>query len=134
MKSPTLPNPPINSESQWKALLQKWSDQWLSTQQKFPPSVRRNGWLGYKPATEKQIAALEKRLGYRLPPSFRTFLLLTNGWRRTATFIQSIRKTTKTEWLQAAEPDFIEIYDQFNEACFGSYGGLSRGAELKGPN
>jgi hypothetical protein len=34
------------------------------------------------PATEEQIAALEQRVGRPLPPSYRTFLSLYNGWRQ----------------------------------------------------
>ena len=32
------------------------------------------------PATEEQVSRLETRLGYKLPPTYRTFLLLHNGW------------------------------------------------------
>jgi hypothetical protein len=34
--------------------------------------------LGYSLATDVEIKRLEKRLGYRLPESFRAFLLMTN--------------------------------------------------------
>src|ERR1700730_9134301 len=37
-------------------------------------------WLG-PPASETQLARLEERLSRRLPPSYRSFLLLHNGWR-----------------------------------------------------
>src|SRR5687768_17572319 len=35
-----------------------------------------------EPATEKQVRALEKRLGTRLPADYRTFLMTINGGRR----------------------------------------------------
>ena len=37
------------------------------------------GWTGREPATEDAIAAAEQRLGVRLPPSYRSFLLVSNG-------------------------------------------------------
>lgn len=33
------------------------------------------------PATEERIVALEQRIGSALPPSYRTFLSLHNGWK-----------------------------------------------------
>jgi hypothetical protein len=38
-----------------------------------------------QPATEEEIEALEARLGHRLPPSYRAFLLTTNGLSIAAT-------------------------------------------------
>ncbi|MCX5097256.1 SMI1/KNR4 family protein [Streptomyces sp. NBC_00365] len=39
----------------------------------------RDAWLGFAPASEVEVAAAEARLGRRLPPSLREFLLVTNG-------------------------------------------------------
>jgi len=36
--------------------------------------------LRYPAASEEDIAAAEARLGLRFPPSYRQFLLITNGW------------------------------------------------------
>lgn len=116
----------INTIEEWQLLLQKWSNEWLTTDKRFSPNVRKNKWLGYKPATEKQISTLERKLGYRLPPSFRSFLFTTNGWRRTSTFILRIRSVTKIDWLEVVEPSFMDVWDQFEEECFGKFGGLSQ--------
>lgn len=35
----------------------------------------------YRPATELEIAAYEQVIGVTLPPSYREFLLVCNGWR-----------------------------------------------------
>jgi hypothetical protein len=40
---------------------------------------RENRWLGYEPAGEEAVRAAEERLGVRLPPSYRNFLLTSNG-------------------------------------------------------
>jgi predicted DNA-binding WGR domain protein len=36
----------------------------------------------FPPASEKDVAAYEAQLGLRLPPSYREFLLVHNGWQR----------------------------------------------------
>jgi hypothetical protein len=38
------------------------------------------GWAGAQPVSEEAIAAVEERLGVRLPPSYRNFLKVSNGW------------------------------------------------------
>jgi hypothetical protein len=43
-------------------------------------------WLGYPPASETAIAEAEARLGVKLPPSYREFLSITNGWRSCCDF------------------------------------------------
>ena len=40
---------------------------------------RRSGWLGFEPASEQAVVAAEVRLGVRLPPSYRNFLLASDG-------------------------------------------------------
>jgi hypothetical protein len=46
----------------------------------FSPEIHERGYIGFDGATEEQIAAAEARLGVRLPPSYRTFLSVSNGW------------------------------------------------------
>ncbi|WP_446749885.1 SMI1/KNR4 family protein [Streptomyces sp. AmelKG-E11A] len=38
-------------------------------------------WLGCPGASDADIAALEERIGHRLPPSLDTFLRISDGWR-----------------------------------------------------
>jgi hypothetical protein len=88
---------------EWREFLQTWSDEWLTTDEPYPPGVRKSRWLGYKPATEAEVERLETRLDYRLPPSFRAFLLTTNGWRKTSPFVERVRPSGKAEWLEIDE-------------------------------
>jgi hypothetical protein len=37
-------------------------------------------WLDLEGTDEAEIVALEQRLGTRLPPSYRSFLTVSNGW------------------------------------------------------
>ena len=94
--------------SQWRRFLQRWSDNWLARDEKFPRQVRERRWLGSQPATDEQISQLEKRLGYRLPPSYRNFLLTTNGWLRTSFCIARIRPVSEVDWLESDTPELLD--------------------------
>jgi hypothetical protein len=96
--------------SEWREFLQQWSDEWLATEESFPAQVRKRRWLGFPPATEKQLLQLEKRLGYELPPSYRSFLLTTNGWLRSSMFIDRIRPAAKVDWLESDAPELVDSY------------------------
>lgn len=56
----------------------------------LPAEAIESGWLGYEGASEETIAALEKRLKKRLPPSYRSFLAVSNGWRNCGPFIYQL--------------------------------------------
>jgi hypothetical protein len=45
------------------------------------------GWLGEPGATDEEISSAEHRLGMRLPPSYRSFLAVSNGFRDISPFI-----------------------------------------------
>ncbi|MDA2806031.1 SMI1/KNR4 family protein [Nocardiopsis suaedae] len=70
---------------------------------------RAAGWLGHEGAGEERIAALEERLGTRLPPSLRTFLSVTDGWSHLGSFLYELRSTEDIDWLRRAEPRGWEI-------------------------
>ena len=92
----------------WRDLLSTWSREILAIEAyraEFPPEVVESGWLGYPGATEGEITAAEARLGVRLPPSYRAFLGVTNGWRTTKTFIERIRPTSEIAWYRDAYPE-----------------------------
>ena len=73
-----------------------------------------SGWLGYLGAKEEQIAAAEEHLGQRLPPSYRAFLQVSNGWRNAGPFIDRLWSTEEVDWFVTRNQDWIEqslIYD-----------------------
>ena len=94
--------------SQWREFLQQWSYEWLAAEKSFPAQVRKRQWLGFPPATEKQVLRLEKRLGHELPPSYRSFLLTTNGWLRTSMFVERIRPVSQVDWLESDAPELLD--------------------------
>jgi hypothetical protein len=77
------------SSFDWESLLRQWSRAILASitdeeKRNLPQGVLDFEWLGFPGATEAQIARTEARLKRKLPPSYREFLKLTNGWRQTA--------------------------------------------------
>ena len=91
----------------WRDLLATWSREILAVaayRQEFPREVVETGWLGYPGASEDELTATESRLGLTLPPSYRTFLTVTDGWRTTKTFIDCIRPVGEITWYREAHP------------------------------
>jgi len=95
----------------WKSFLQQWSDEWLA-RDNSTSKKKKSRWLGSKPATEKQLATLEKRLGYQLPPSYRNFLLTTSGWFHTSSLEVRIRPAAKVEWLRSDQPELLDVWNE----------------------
>ncbi|WP_408898895.1 SMI1/KNR4 family protein [Nocardioides sp. R1-1] len=64
------------------ALLRQWSETQLAalgTHERLNEEAARSGSLLRAPATTADVVAAEQRLGTRFPPSFRAFLLLSDG-------------------------------------------------------
>ena len=85
----------------WERFLKRMSRYIIATgefKDELTPEVIESDWLGYPGATEKQIVAAEKRLGIRLPPSYREFLRVTNGWRMVTNFIHKLWSVSEIGW------------------------------------
>jgi len=65
-------------------------------------TVQKN-WLGFPPATEKQIQDKEKLLGVTLPASYREFLLTSNGFRNVCFFLNNLFPVDKINWAKNTE-------------------------------
>ncbi|MFJ5230803.1 SMI1/KNR4 family protein [Kitasatospora sp. NPDC088391] len=100
----------------WPALLQEWSRLWLSpdaheeVERRFPPEAHATGWFGTDGATEADIEALERRLGTRLPPSYREFLAVSNGWSHVDDIQGPLLPTQQVGWLRDLDPDLVECW------------------------
>jgi cell wall assembly regulator SMI1 len=72
--------------------------------------ARSTGWCGQSPAPENEILKTEKRLGVTLPPSYRSFLSISNGWRPFSSFIE--RLLPVEESYRIAEPENLKLLQQ----------------------
>ncbi|MGW5650197.1 SMI1/KNR4 family protein [Streptomyces humi] len=95
----------------WQSLLTRWSQEWADAQPEPAPEggppardaePLRTRWLGFPPASEERIRALEEKLGHRLPPSYRTFLAVSDGWRYAGGFVWLLAGTDGVRWHEDA--------------------------------
>jgi hypothetical protein len=113
----------------WEYFLKRWSRELLESmgeeRSKLPTDVIQSGWLGYPGATEEQIARTEARLETTLPPSYREFLKVTNGWRQTTPFIDKLWSTEDIKWFslthQAWIDSFVERYTDDSVECLDTF-------------
>ncbi|WP_416666372.1 SMI1/KNR4 family protein [Egbenema bharatensis] len=107
------------SSFDWERFLRRWSQEILETldyaQEQLPPEVIERGWLGYPGATEAQIAQAEVRLGTTLPPSYRAFLKVTNGWRQTTPFIHHLWSVEEILWFADRHPKWLNTWLEKSE-------------------
>lgn len=97
----------------WRAFLEQFSGDLLSDgaiRKTLPKSVVSSGWLGYKGATERRIVDLENRLGVALPPSYRSFLAETDGWRNCGAFIYNMWPCSEVRWFRERNQEWIDAY------------------------
>ena len=109
----------------------------------LPLEIRTRGWLGFPPASNRDITVAEERLGIILPPSFREFLKTSNGFCRPTHSIERVRGIQDIDWFRAQNRDWIKaftkpsIYGPAPEICdedyfaYGQYVEAFRSAHLK---
>ncbi|MEV4397392.1 SMI1/KNR4 family protein [Nonomuraea sp. NPDC049607] len=71
----------------------------------YPPE-----WLGTAPASEAEILLHEERLGLSLPPSYREFLLVTNGWDVESFTSLHILPIAEAGWLRDVDPHLAHTW------------------------
>ncbi|WP_406130602.1 SMI1/KNR4 family protein [Streptomyces sp. NBC_00989] len=88
----------------WWSFLLGWSGEWADslldseTRGEGDEAARRARWLGSPPASEERIAAMEERLGRQMPPSYREFLKVSDGWRHAGGFVGLLAGTEGAHW------------------------------------
>jgi hypothetical protein len=65
--------------------------------------------MGFAPADEPTILAVESRLGRQLPPSLRCFYSVSNGWRATGYNIYDVLPVEAVGWLPDREPSLDKM-------------------------
>ncbi|MFF9645535.1 SMI1/KNR4 family protein [Kitasatospora aureofaciens] len=93
----------------WRSFLTRWSEEWAGAYEspdELPAAddgaAWRARWLGSEPASGERIAAVEERLGHRLPPSYRAFLEVTDGWRHAGGFVHRLAGSGEARWHEDA--------------------------------
>ncbi|MFI9759286.1 SMI1/KNR4 family protein [Streptomyces sp. NPDC051963] len=88
----------------WRSFLLGWSGEWADslpegeTRGEDDEAAQRTRWLGFPSASEERITTLEERLGRRMPPSYREFLKVSDGWRHAGGFVSLLAGTSDAHW------------------------------------
>ncbi|MFF7893207.1 SMI1/KNR4 family protein [Streptomyces sp. NPDC007907] len=102
----------------WRSFLLRWSGEWADSlpedeeRGEDDEVARQTRWLGFPPAPEERIAAMEQRLGLRMPPSYREFLAVTDGWRHAGGFVWRLAGTRDLRWHE--DPSWLaELFEDY---------------------
>lgn len=106
------------SVEQWQRYLAEYSVEVLRTASdddlaNISTAQRMAGWLGFDGASLESIGLLERRLGLTLPPSYRSFLAVSDGWLNISVFMQTMRTTSDINWLR--DVDDLDLSDGIEE-------------------
>ncbi|MCL6731544.1 SMI1/KNR4 family protein [Streptomyces neyagawaensis] len=100
----------------WQSFLRVWSGEWADSVpddelRDEEEAARETRWLGFPPASEERITAMEERLGRRMPPSYRAFLRISDGWRHAGGFVSRLAGTEHARW-HANESGLAEFFEE----------------------
>ncbi|WP_035140782.1 SMI1/KNR4 family protein [Fischerella sp. PCC 9605] len=128
----------------WQSFLQEFSQYQLACMEDkvkatLPSQVLTSGWLGLRGATEVQITALETRLGQKLPPSYRAFLLVSNGWPGEGIYggMNTLLMAEQVDWFINRHADWIETWgSNYNDVSipdeiYFTYGSMQNSVHLR---
>jgi hypothetical protein len=113
----------VRTVEQWREYLAEYSAEVLRAHDGEDDELvdvgdaqRLLGWLGFDGATAEQLDALERRLGTALPPSYRAFLTVSDGWLHISNFMWKMRTTDEAGWLRDTEPELCQILSDGGDA------------------
>jgi hypothetical protein len=96
----------------WQEFLTGWSHKVIQLKLQahlWDPQASAARWLGRAAAAEDQIRAIEAQLQMTLPPSYRTFLALTNGWSVLTDFVWRLYPVEEIGWYGPRYPDNLAL-------------------------
>ncbi|WP_405892685.1 SMI1/KNR4 family protein [Streptomyces sp. NBC_00104] len=102
----------------WRPFLLRWSGEWADslpdgeTRGEDDEAALRARWLGFPPASQERIAAMEERLGRRMPPSYREFLKVSDGWRHAGGFVWLLAGTEDAHWHHN-ESGLADMFEEY---------------------
>ncbi|HEX6616278.1 MAG TPA: SMI1/KNR4 family protein [Gemmatimonadales bacterium] len=111
------------NEHDWKPWLREWNRVLLASYdpakysafvdpELVTPERLASGRLGAPGATGEQLAALEARLGRRLPPSYRSFLQASNGFLQPGLIVPRVLPSEEVDWYRARHQDVIDVWTE----------------------
>jgi len=104
---------PITPE-EWREFLERYSAQVLTSEELAEHHLADLDSVAEVSASEQVVAALEERIGTALPPSYRNFLLATDGYENPAK-LSIMLPAEQVDWARVVMPDLIEAWEDFDE-------------------
>jgi hypothetical protein len=112
-------NPALTTPQEWDSYLGEYSAVYLRTANEYQraelnPEQAAARWMGHAPATEAAVVAVEQRLGIKFPPSYRSFLLTTDGWDGVGGWIDLVYPCERINWMRDTwgGKDLIDLYTE----------------------
>ncbi|TDD42301.1 SMI1/KNR4 family protein [Saccharopolyspora elongata] len=127
---------PLKTPQEWRGYLREYSELRVRTDNEpdrggVTAEQGAAGWLGYEPATEQAVAAAEHRLAVRFPPSFRGFLLASDGWPGVGGWIEELYSCDRLAWFRDTDEGGTSI--DVAEDFFGDWDSLPEDDSVRNP-
>ncbi|MEV0083869.1 SMI1/KNR4 family protein [Saccharopolyspora sp. NPDC050642] len=111
--------PALTTPQEWRDYLREYNELYLRTEGEYQrvdlgSEQEAARWMGHEPATEEVVLAAERRLGVRFPPSYRAFLLASDGWDGVGGWIELIWSCERIPWMRDTRggADLIDLYGE----------------------
>ncbi len=97
----------------WNLYLRQWSRDLLERLEdseftSLPSEIIDARWLGYPGATDAEISTVEACLETTLPPSCRSLLKVSNGWRKIDDMIGKLFSIQEVNWLASKNQELMD--------------------------
>jgi hypothetical protein len=86
-------------------------DEWVAFLSRFTGT---NEWPARMAATEEELGKAEAKLKVPLPPSYRAFLLTSNGWGKVSFEMGQLRAANAIGWFRKLHPQWLSAYVETN--------------------
>lgn len=104
----------------WPELLRRWSAEAIEyagdIRLAVTPEMAQGGWIGAGPASSAAVDRQQDALGVTLPPSYREFLAVTDGWPVTSMDFGAVRPIGAIDWATRLEAQLIETWRESGRA------------------
>jgi hypothetical protein len=99
--------PALTTPQEWLSYLREYTEVGVRAN-----TLATERWMGHDPATQEAVMAAEQRLGVRFPPTYRSFLLATDGWDNAGGWVGHVYSCASISWLRDTDwgREFIDLY------------------------
>ena len=105
-----------SAQDVWMPILSRLSAVLLQSEDfedELTPEAGSSGWCGLPPASEEEVLEAEARLGLTLPPSYRSFLAVSNGWRPFDNLIERLMTVLEIGYYRKIDPEDVAMTQKY---------------------